>query len=81
MSNETDPCLRCSVRVMRQQGCCTQDVGEGTKLITNGLKRIAVCLHLVVNDGAPYCGNYADRPYECRAFRCPIKIRWDAQRR
>jgi hypothetical protein len=78
MRQEGDPCLDCSVRKMLREGCCIPDVGDGTKLITNGLTRVSVCANLVVNQGSPYCGIWGSHPEACRSFRCGAKMRYDA---
>lgn len=72
MSKE-NPCDDCNIRRMLRNGCCTQLVDEriGTKRIRSSLGRsVEVCANLVVNQGAPFCGDYQNRPPECRAFEC-----------
>jgi len=79
---DADPCLNCSIRKMLREGCCTQDVGYGTKLIENrntGV-RVEVCSRLIADDGHPYCGEYLDRNKNgmCAGFSCESKRRYDA---
>jgi hypothetical protein len=80
---EGDPCKNCTIRIMRQEGCCT-DAGYGTKTIINRRTgaTMQVCAKLVVGDGAPYCGDYLNRNSDgsgvCAGFSCERKRRFDA---
>lgn len=66
-------CEDCSIRKMLREGCCTQDVGLGTKTVKvdGGKKTIEVCIYLSKDfGGAPYCSNHGRRPPICKAFFC-----------
>jgi len=61
------------------EGCCTNEVGFGTKLITNGLRRVRVCAKLVVGDGPPFCGKYGTTPENCQGFSCRRRRLWNTR--
>lgn len=66
-------CENCSVKKMLSEGCCTNDVGFGTKIIKvdGGRRSIEVCIYLKKDwGGSPYCGYHFMRPVMCKAFFC-----------
>lgn len=66
-------CENCNPLIMNRRGCCANDVGFGTKPVTNGRRVIEVCQKLVkMNDGSWGCGIYGSRrrPDECKNARC-----------
>jgi Fe-S-cluster containining protein len=66
-------CEDCTLRVMLQNGCCTNSVGKGTKLMIDSEtgNRVRVCKNLEVDEvGGLVCGDYANRPDVCRNHEC-----------
>jgi hypothetical protein len=64
-------CENCTVRKMLQEGCCTNDVGFGTKMVKIGLRVIEVCQNLQNDHGKIYCETYySDRSDNCGNFNC-----------
>jgi len=72
---EENPCLTCSIRKMSYEGCCTENVGFGLKLVTlpNG-NRASVCNNLETDPDTNenFCLDYSNRPDECRQFECDL---------
>lgn len=66
-------CENCKVKIMNEIGCCTNDLGFGTKIVMVGLRPIAVCKKLRKTfSGKWRCSihNKPEYPDECAAFEC-----------
>ena len=84
---DNNPCSNCSLREMFKYGCCTHFVPEGAKCKCVVAKRFGrvvaryeVCEHLVVGEGAPYCGIYLQRDDNCRSWDCAKVLKHRAKR-
>jgi len=57
---------------MNEEGCCTEDVGKGAKLLRNsfGTRIVACALLTKFDDGTWGCGDYENRAEVCRSFNC-----------
>lgn len=60
---------------MNEFGCCSNDVGFGTKEISDQKGgRHMVCRNLLITTaGRLLCGHYTERPDVCRDFDCHTK--------
>lgn len=70
--SKENPCGSCKLAFMEYSGCCTEDVGFGTRTVRlkNG-KKYEVCKNLEkVPDGPWVCAIYRRRPPVCSNFRC-----------
>lgn len=64
-------CEDCNPRIMHEEGCCTTDVGKGTKLlVSNRGTRILACALLTKYDDGWGCRDYENRPSVCESFNC-----------
>jgi len=66
-------CENCKPSIMDDEGCCTANVGRGMKYLINRQTgdRLLVCALLTLfSDSSWGCGDWENRPDECRAFYC-----------
>lgn len=75
------PCERCHPRIMEEHGCCTNDVGFGTKLVIHGGVYYEVCKKLKRDGDGCYCSDYYNRPMACRSFECIELLRYTSNPR
>jgi hypothetical protein len=70
-------CNDCTIRRMRIESCCTEDVGFGLKTLRNPLTKMAICVcsRLIKNEeGGWMCSDYYSRPSECKSFECDLSL-------
>lgn len=70
---EPEGCGSCQPAYMREEGCCSEDVGFGTKTVWDNHSKqwVTVCASLRKQPHGKWdCGDYYNRPPECRQFEC-----------